>query len=403
MGHAIPAAVIALCCLVSLQVISSRVSRLPPTRHERPQLGAATALPPRTFLWRRAPGALPEPDERRFARGVCEPWAAWRSDPVRRDAVRERAAAVAADMGVVNSERLTARTVVSVVPPRPEMPKVLCAGFANGANFGRIFTAYRAWAADGCDMVRLFTASPDRLATAAMAQEGGIGSALPAATVVALDVAGDDTYQNQWRRVQSAIRHLARARSAGGHAMLSSVDYVVFFQEDTWVYTHNLRRMLLEPQFRGPHGGGAPLFLGHRFVSGLGEFFPGGGTFVLNAAAVRLADLQIRPTPGVAQSACDVSARTDQADLYLGQCLARLGVRVTDTYDETGADRFFIWAPSVQAGVIGAHPDADWFMQYRRRAMPRNLTAASTHAVLWKGVEPNAMLALAGSTLIGRS
>ena len=148
-----------------------------------------------------------------------------------------------------------------------------------------------------------------------------------------------------WGKTKAALRHLY-------HHHLHSSDWFLKTDDDTFVLVENLRALVAS---RNP---AQPVYFGRRlkdmvrqpsWKGDVGEWnashpeFPSGGAgYVFSRGALRrLALLGVSRGTGL----CTNSDIGDE-DVEVGRCMRKVGVRVVDSRDEFGRERFHPLTPS---------------------------------------------------------
>ncbi|GAA54625.1 glycoprotein-N-acetylgalactosamine 3-beta-galactosyltransferase [Clonorchis sinensis] len=175
-----------------------------------------------------------------------------------------------------------------------------------------------------------------------------------------------------WDKTKFGIRHAVEK--------YSDYDFFLKADDDTFVIVENLRKLLRD---LNPND---PFIMGRRFRPHVKQgYLSGGGGYVISRAAL------LRIHNGLANDTrCAGQAHGGAEDVRLGHCAEVVGVRIMDSLDEHGLERFHPFSPGsmMSKSLLEA---THWFMSYNYHKVQTGIECCSDYAVTFHYVAPSDM------------
>ncbi len=213
-------------------------------------------------------------------------------------------------------------------------PKVLCLIYTVKNSHSTSIRAIRDTWGGGCDGFLAFSSSPD-----------------PRLPAIALHHKGPESYDNMWQKVRSIWKYV------GAH-YLNDFDWFFIGGDDMFVLPNNLRTYLASLAYKDGRADprNKEYYVGRRFHNSNMERtfkknrkFPRNGTLYFNTggSGYALSHASLRKYLTVADDAehCSPTDTTSAEDVMMAKCLYHLGIRVTDSRDLQGRERFHMFMP----------------------------------------------------------
>ncbi|CAG5130204.1 unnamed protein product [Candidula unifasciata] len=179
--------------------------------------------------------------------------------------------------------------------------------------------------------------------------------------------------------VREGRDHLTAKTMAGFDYMYehhyNDFDWFMKADDDTYVIMENLRYFLSSQNFR------EPVFFGHHFVQFVKQGYNSGGAgYVLSKEAIR------RISQRGNNSKCNEDGKYE--DIDIGRCLENLGVRLANSTDALGRNRFHVFTPSTH--LKGQYPK--WFYRYDARGGAKGIESMSDYSISFHHITPKQMM-----------
>ncbi|CAL8068834.1 unnamed protein product [Calicophoron daubneyi] len=166
-----------------------------------------------------------------------------------------------------------------------------------------------------------------------------------------------------WDKTKFAIKHAVKHYT-------SNYDYFVKADDDTFLVLENLRKLLLD------HRPDEPFIMGRRFKPFVKQgYLSGGGGYVMSKAALlKIADGLQNAT------GCAGNESGGAEDVRLGKCAEMCGVKLIDSLDEQGMERFhpFPLGGMMSEGNLNA---TGWIWSYNFHKLHSGLDCCSDYTV----------------------
>lgn len=161
---------------------------------------------------------------------------------------------------------------------------------------------------------------------------------------------------------------------------LDDADWFLKADDDTYCIVENLRYLLANYDPK------EPIHFGHRFKPYVQQgYMSGGAGYVLSKEAmIRFVGRALqrpslcRDDPGGAE------------DLEMGRCLQGVGVRIVDSRDDLGRERFHPFVPELHL-IPGLIPKDNWYWEYNYYPTKEGPDCCSDYSVTFHYVPPNMM------------
>ncbi len=213
-------------------------------------------------------------------------------------------------------------------------PKVLCMVYTVKNSHSTNIRAIRDTWGGGCDGFLAFSSAPD-----------------PRLPAIALQHEGPESYDNMWSKVRSIWKYV-------GKHYLNDFDWFFIGGDDMFVLPNNLRTYLASLAYKDGYADprSKEYYVGRRFHNKVMEMklkkrgkFPRNGTLHFNTggSGYALSQGSLRKFLTVVDDAehCFSTEKTSAEDVMMARCLHYLGIRVTDTRDVQGRERFHMFMP----------------------------------------------------------
>mmetsp|Transcript_36685 Transcript_36685/g.74877 ORF Transcript_36685/g.74877 Transcript_36685/m.74877 type:complete len:574 (-) Transcript_36685:1541-3262(-) len=213
-------------------------------------------------------------------------------------------------------------------------PKVLCLIYTVQNSHSTSIRAIRDTWGGGCDGFLAFSSSPD-----------------PRLPAIALQHEGPESYDNMWQKVRSIWKYVE------AH-YLDEFDWFFIGGDDMFVLPNNLRTYLASLAYKD--GNADPrlkeYYVGRRFHSKemkqklkKKQKFPKNAKLYFNTggSGYTLSHATLRKFLTVVDDVehCSSNEKTSAEDVMMAKCLHHLGIRVTDSRDQQGRERFHMFMP----------------------------------------------------------
>ncbi|KAH3777467.1 hypothetical protein DPMN_178914 [Dreissena polymorpha] len=159
---------------------------------------------------------------------------------------------------------------------------------------------------------------------------------------------------------------------------IDDADWFMKADDDTYVILENLR------YFLSGQNSNEPIFFGHHFKTIVKQgYFSGGAGYVLSKEALRRFGAK-----GNDETICRQDGGAEDAEF--GKCMETLGVKVGNSTDKLGRNRFHCFDPDTH--LMGGYPD--WYYQYDANGAKKGRDSISDYTISFHYVTPEKMNAL---------
>ncbi|KAF7233698.1 hypothetical protein EG68_09871 [Paragonimus skrjabini miyazakii] len=176
-----------------------------------------------------------------------------------------------------------------------------------------------------------------------------------------------------WDKAKFAIHYAVKNYA-------TDYDFFLKADDDTFVIVENLRKLLMD------HSPEDPFIMGRRFRPFVKQgYLSGGGGYVMSRAALLNIHMGL-----LKEKECAGNESGGAEDVRIGKCAEVVGVRLIDSLDPVGLERFHPFGPSYMMDKAALN-SLSWFQQYNYHKISTGFNCCSDYTVSFHYVKPEDM------------